>query len=117
MNKPIIWVAIFAIIFILYVIYYYYFSIYETKSNLRLIKQEEGINCYKIELIPLNALGKKVNYRVIEFGIKIVDGYENVVSYDEKKKVICVKINKGNKVTININSKYSLADEILTIVN
>ncbi len=117
MNKPIILVVIFAVIFIIYIVYYYFFNIYETKSNLRLIKKEEGVSYYKIELTPLNALGKKVSFREIEFGIQIVDGNEDVISLDGKEKIICVKIKNSNKVTLKIISKFSLADEILTIVN
>ncbi len=117
MSKPVIIFEIAGVIIIGYIIHFFFFNIYETKAEYKLLKKESGINCYIFDVKLINAVGYDIPFRKAEFNFDVIEGMHNVKSIDKAAKTICTYDRKGSRITIKIKCEYSMAQELLTIVN
>lgn len=117
MSKPVLFFEIAAIIIIGYIVHYFFFNIYETKSSYKLLKKENGINLYVIELKLINAVGFEIPFRKADFDFDVVEGLQYIKNINKKDKTINIYERSKSRVTVKIKCEYSLAQELLTIVN
>lgn len=109
----VILIGLIVCVFVYGIIHYFFLNIYETKANIVLVKEFENKKVYEVKLDLLNSLGMKIPFRKSEPKIEIVEGNKFVNKIE--KSFIEVFPKKNEKIVIKIISKYSIAEEILTI--
>ncbi len=117
MSKPVIIFEIAGIIIIGYIIHYFFFNIYETKAEYKLLNKNNGINTYAFEVKLINAVGFEIPFRKADFDVEVIEGLHNVKKMDNAAKTITIYDRRGTRIIVKIKCEYSLAQELLTIVN
>ncbi len=113
MQKMIILIGIILTVVLIIVVHYFYFNIYETKAEINLIKDVGNRRVYEVQFKLLNSLGMNIPFRKAEPKIEIIEGNKFVSKIENG--FIEVFPTKSEKIVIKIMSKYSIAEEILTI--
>ena len=120
MRKKIILIYILISVFILLLGgYFFLFNIYGSEVQ-RLPKNlyADHSSAMVIEVIPVNALGKKARFRKSSATFEIVEGLELIEILEYKKELGFIKIRSKGKVGlvgIKIKSEHSLFPEYIEI--
>ena len=120
MRNKIILIYILIIVFVLFIGgYFFLYNIYG--SEVRRLPQYLYADTYsemKIEVIPVNALGKKAWFRNSSATFEIVEGLELIEIKEYNKESGFIKIRSKGKiglVGIKIKSEHSLLPEYIEI--
>ena len=120
MRKKIIFIYFFISIFILFLGgYFFLYNIYgsEVKKTPQYLYADTSSQM-KIEVVPINALGKKAWFRKSSATFKVIEGIDLIEIIEYRKEIGYLKIRSKGKVGlvgIKIKSQYSLVPELVEI--
>lgn len=93
----------------------YVFNIYEV--DFRFPAETKPGSTFKITIIPLNSLGKKVPFRSVSYELKILEGKDLIsVLDDDKKGTVGISVGEKNGlIKLYVRTDKSAAPSIIEI--
>lgn len=112
MTYRIVLISLIIFLIVALAVYYYVFNIFDVTVKVFPADLYSDVSSkVTIEVIPVNALGKRVPFRMVNAEIEIVQGKElvEILTYKPERGILVLRSNeKPGVVEVIIKSKYSL---------
>ncbi len=112
MTYRIVLISLIIFLIIALAVYYYVFNIFDVTVKVFPADLYSDVSSkVTIEVIPVNALGKRVPFRTVNAEIEITQGKElvKILTYKPERGILVLRSNeKPGVVEVIIKSKYSL---------